>query len=98
MSSAQWRRAASSASQDGLDELSAGRPQRPPAFGQQPGGFVGGRPGQACLAGQQRRPRLAEQDLAEQAQPAAASSASGPGRETPTQRGSAAARAGPDPG
>ena len=62
---------AAPAGQDRLDELSAGRPQRPAAFGQQPGGFFGGRPGQACLAEQQRRPPLAEQDLAEHAQPAA---------------------------
>jgi len=41
---------AAPARQDRLDELSAGRPQRPAAFGQQPSGFVGGRPGQACLA------------------------------------------------
>ena len=54
-----------------MDELGAGRPQRAAAFGQQPGGFFGGRPGQACLAQQQRRPPLAEQHLAEQAQLAA---------------------------
>jgi hypothetical protein len=41
------------------------------AFGKQPGGFFGGWLGQACLAEQQRRPSLAEQGLAEHAQPAA---------------------------
>ena len=62
---------AAPAGQDRLHELGAGRPQRPAAFGQQPGGFFGGRTGHACLAEQQRLPPLIEQDLAEQAQPAA---------------------------
>jgi hypothetical protein len=62
---------AAPAGQDGLDEVRTGRPQRPPGFGQQPRGFLGGWLGQARLAEQQRLPPLVEQHVAEHSQPAA---------------------------